>query len=42
MKIDEEERKKIDVDDRGNPIMTLRTLKYYCYKDCLYETPELN
>lgn len=22
--------------------MTLKTIKYYCYKESLYETPELN
>lgn len=42
MKENEEEKRKIDMDERGNPLMTLRTLKYYCLKDRLYETPELN
>ena len=42
MKESIEEKKNIDWDERGNPLMTLRTLKYYCYKESLYETPELN
>lgn len=42
MQINEEERRKIDIDDRGNPLMTVKTIKYYCHKDYLFETPELN
>lgn len=36
------EEKMIDVDPRGNPLMTPRTLKYYCEKEGLFSTPELN
>ena len=42
MKENVEEKKKIDWDERENPLMTVRTIKYYCSKDSLYETPELN
>jgi dynein assembly factor 1 len=30
------------MDERQNPIMTLRTLKYYCQKEGLFSTPEHN
>lgn len=32
----------IDLDSRGNPLMTVRTVKYYCEKEGLFSTPELN
>lgn len=37
-----EEEKNIDMDERQNPLMTLRTLKYYCQKEGLFATPEHN
>lgn len=36
------EHKHIDLDDRKNPLMTARTLKYYMEKEGLFATPELN
>ena len=36
------EEKYVDMDDRGNPLMTLRTLQYYCEKEGLMVTPEHN
>ena len=42
MKENLEEKKKIDLNERGNPLMTVKTLKYYCDKESLYQTPELN
>lgn len=36
------EEKHIDLDNRANPLMTLRTLKYYCEKEGLFSTPEHN
>lgn len=36
------EEKEIDFDERKNPIMTSRTLKYYCEKEGGLSTPQLN
>lgn len=32
----------IDLDERKNPLMTVRTVKYYCEREGLFTTPELN
>jgi Leucine-rich repeat (LRR) protein len=42
MLAESKEDKMIDLDERKNPLMTLRTVKYYCEKEGLFTTPELN
>jgi len=29
----------IDLDERSNPLMTLKTVKYYCEREGLFTTP---
>ena len=36
------DEKNIDVDSRSNPLMTVRTVKFYCEKEGLFATPEHN
>ena len=36
------EEKGVDYDERGNPLMTDKTVKHFCEKEGLFSTPELN
>ncbi len=42
MLIQDKESKNIDMDERQNPVMTAKTLRYYCEKEGLFSTPEHN
>ena len=36
-----EEKKHIDHDERGNPLMTLKTIQYYCSEENVSKAPDL-